>query len=102
MGGGYALLLAPEHGFSAASVNYGGCPKNAETVLAAACPIVGSYGGREHSPMGRRAAARLDAALTEVGVEHDIKVYPDAGHGFMNDHDPWCTERRRAWVRISP
>jgi len=28
-------------------------------------------------------------------VEHDIKVYPDAGHGFMNDHDPWCTERRR-------
>ena len=22
------------------------------------------------------------------GVEHDIKVYPDAGHGFLNDHDP--------------
>lgn len=21
-------------------------------------------------------------------VEHEIKVYPDAGHAFLNDHDP--------------
>jgi len=21
-------------------------------------------------------------------VEHDVKQYPDAGHGFLNDHDP--------------
>jgi carboxymethylenebutenolidase len=21
-------------------------------------------------------------------LDHDIKVYPDAGHGFLNDHDP--------------
>ena len=25
--------------------------------------------------------------LGEAGVKHDIKVYPDAGHGFLNDHD---------------
>jgi len=25
---------------------------------------------------------------SEAGVQHDIKVYPDAGHGFLNDHDP--------------
>ena len=29
--------------------------------------------------MGARAA---------LGVDHDIKVYPEASHGFVNDHDP--------------
>jgi len=38
--------------------------------------------------MGARAAARLEAALTAAGVDHDIKVYPGASHGFINDHDP--------------
>ena len=26
-------------------------------------------------------------ALTTPGVDHDVKEYPDAGHGFLNDHD---------------
>ena len=88
MGGGYAVALAPGHGYSASSVNYGGCPRDAERVLAGACPIVGSYGGRDRSPMGRSAAPRLEQALTALGVDHDVKVYPDAGHGFINDPDP--------------
>lgn len=87
MGGGYAMALAPGHGYAAASVNYGGCPNDAEQALAGACPIVGSYGGRDRSPLGRRAAIRLEEALTTLGVEHDVKIYPEAGHGFMNDHD---------------
>jgi carboxymethylenebutenolidase len=88
MGGGYALALAPGRGYSASSVNYGGCPKDAVDSLRGACPIVGSYGGADRSPMGRGAASRLEQALTELGVDHDVKVYPGAGHGFMNDHDP--------------
>lgn len=88
MGGGYAVLLAPGHGYSAASVNYGGCPKDAEELLSGACPIVGSFGGKDRSPMGRSAGERMERALGAVGVEHDVKIYPETGHGFMNDHDP--------------
>jgi dienelactone hydrolase family protein len=75
MGGGYALALAPGCGYSASSVNYGGCPSDAETVLAGACPIFGSYGGRDRSPLGGRAAPRLERALTALGIDHDVKVY---------------------------
>jgi carboxymethylenebutenolidase len=88
MGGAYAVALAPGHGFAASSVNYGGCPKDAKLALAGACPVIGSYGGKDRSPMGRSAAPRLEQALTELGIDHDVKVYPDAGHGFINDPDP--------------
>ncbi len=82
MGGGFALLSAHD-GFDAASVNYGQLPKDVEAALAQACPIVGSYGGRDRPLKG--AAAKLDAALTKAGVVHDVKEYPNAGHAFLND-----------------
>jgi carboxymethylenebutenolidase len=86
MGGAFALLLAPGRGFSASSVNYGAVPKDAEKLLAGACPIVGSFGAKD--PTLRGAAARLEQALTANGVARDVKEYPDAGHSFLNDHEP--------------
>jgi len=85
MGGAFALLLAPSHGFSASSVNYGAVPKDADTFLAGACPIVGSYGAKDRTLRG--AAAQLERALSTVGVDHDVKEYPDAGNSFLNNHD---------------
>jgi carboxymethylenebutenolidase len=87
MGGGFALMLAVDHGFAVSSVNYGTAPKEAYTasVLRRACPIVGSYGERDRSLRG--AASRLDQALTSAGIEHDVKEYLGAGHAFLNDHE---------------
>ncbi len=86
MGGGLALLLAPDRGFDASSVNYGSTAKRNYTAgfLQGACPIVGSFGGKD--TMLRGAAGRLEEALTTVGVAHDVKEYPEAGHGFINNH----------------
>ena len=83
MGGGFALLLAAR-GFDAAAPCYGPLPREARTVLAGACPVVASYGRRD--PMMRGTAGRLEAVLTELGVEHDVTQYPGAGHSFLNRH----------------
>jgi carboxymethylenebutenolidase len=82
MGGGFAVLCAPRFDFAAASVNYGELPGKTAERLRGSCPIVASYGRRD--PVLRGRAGRLERALTELGVEHDVKEYPDAGHSFMN------------------
>jgi len=88
LGGGFALVLAGRTGWDAVAANYGALPQDL-AALDGACPVVASYGGRDRYLRG--AAATLDAALTERGVEHDVKEYPDAGHAFLNaaDHSPW-------------
>jgi carboxymethylenebutenolidase len=57
IGGGFALLAASRYDFAVASANYGEVPEDAERVLAGACPVIASYGGRE-----MHAGPRHDAA----------------------------------------
>ena len=88
LGGGFALVLAGRPGWDAVAANYGALPTDLDA-LDGACPVVASYGGRDRYLRG--AASTLGAALTERGVTHDVKEYPDAGHAFLNrDHTaPW-------------
>jgi carboxymethylenebutenolidase len=113
IGGGFALLTA-NNGFSAAAVNYGQLPRHLDEKMVGACPIVGSYGGRD--PSLRGAARRLDAALDKAGVTHDVKEYPAASHAFLNDAEagprvvrpllrvagigPEPDSAKDAWIRI--
>lgn len=82
MGGGFALLLAARPGWAAAGVNYGQVPDDAAEILAGACPVVASFGGKDTSLKG--AGPTLEAALSTAGVEHDVHTYPHARHGFLN------------------
>jgi len=87
MGGGFALayVAGGRPGVRAAAVNYGEVPKEASK-LYGACPIVGSYGGKDKM-VGRSQAERLSQHLDALGIEHDVKVYDDAGHKFMTEGD---------------
>ncbi|MCD2106331.1 MAG: dienelactone hydrolase family protein [Rhodococcus sp. (in: high G+C Gram-positive bacteria)] len=81
MGGGFAMVSAGD--FDAASVNYGQLPRKLDEAVVDACPIVGSFGGKDFSLRG--AAAKLETALNNAGIENDVKEYPTAGHAFLND-----------------
>jgi carboxymethylenebutenolidase len=85
LGGGFALLSAPRPGVSAAAVNYAPVAEDVGRLLAGACPVVASCGGKD--PGTRRQLPRLERALTDLNVPHDIKVYPGASHAFMNEFE---------------
>ncbi len=85
MGGGFALLLGAREGLRATSVNYGRVPEEPAR-LDGLCPVVAGYGGRDRQLLPH--AERLRRFLEDRGVEHDVKLYPEAGHSFMNDSLP--------------
>ncbi len=82
MGGGFALLMAPSGHFDVSGPNYGEVPDDAVDVLAGSCPVVASFGRKDRMLKGH--AAKLETALDKLGVDHDVKEYPDVGHSFMN------------------
>lgn len=83
MGGGFALMAAIRQDFTASSVNYGQVPE--DVGLDGACPIVGSFGGRDRLPPPG-TAARLARGLDALAIDNDIKEYAGVGHSFLNDH----------------
>lgn len=88
MGGGFALLAAAsgyeteETAYQAAAVNYGILPADLD-VIEHSCPVVASYGAKDRAI--KNGAARLEAKYTQLGVAHDVKEYPGAGHAFLNE-----------------
>jgi carboxymethylenebutenolidase len=99
MGGGLALLMAPDGGFDASSVNYGSAGSwfYSPEVLRGACPVVGSFGARDKGQKG--GAAKLESALAAADVPHDVKEYPEATHGFINDHS--ADEKVPGWFAVA-
>ena len=81
LGGGFAYLLGSSGMLDVTAPNYGQAPK----ALAGSCPVVASYGGRDRILRGH--GARVADELERNGIPHDVKVYEEAGHGYMNQSD---------------
>jgi len=78
MGGAFALILAKTGLFRVSAPFYGEAPER----LDGACPIVASYGARD-----KRTAPAFEKIKSEVErlqIPNDLKLYPTAGHNFMN------------------
>ncbi|MGH7895058.1 MAG: dienelactone hydrolase family protein [Candidatus Binatia bacterium] len=98
MGGGFALLYATRAPLKVAGTFYGDVPKTADG-LRGICPVLGGFGGRDRifAPQGERLPKLLDA----LGVPHDVKTYPAAGHSYMSHHDG-IMATIGAWGPMSP
>ncbi len=83
LGGGFALLHAARAPLGVAADFYGAVPRDPET-LDGICPVFAAYGERDRVFAGQ--APRLEGHLDQLGVEHQITVYPDAGHSFMSQY----------------
>jgi len=82
MGGGFAIAWAcTDPRLKAIAPFYGANPRPLKAV-ARACPVVGSYPEQDFTTSHGR---KLEAALAEYNISHDIKVYPGAKHSFFND-----------------
>ena len=101
MGGGLTLATAlrPTSGIDAAHVYYGGGMPEGAQLAQLRVPVMGSYGSDE-----AQRADSLEQGLAQAGVEHDVKVYDGAHHGFFNTTGHWhesaaadSWERAKAW-----
>lgn len=82
MGGSFAVAWAcTDSRLKAIAPFYAANPRPLDAVKRL-CPVVGSYPEQDFTA---RSARSLDKALTQYGVKHDIKIYPDAHHSFFND-----------------
>jgi carboxymethylenebutenolidase len=89
MGGGFALMYAARAPIGVAATFYGDVPKTTDP-LRGVCPVLGGFGGQDRifAVQGRG----LEKLLTEAGIDHDVKIYEDAGHSFMSRNSgflPW-------------
>ena len=83
LGGGFALLYAVRAPLGAAAAFYGDVPSSADD-LRQICPVVAGFGGRDRLFAGQ--GRRLETHLAALGVPHDVRIYPDAGHSYMSHH----------------
>lgn len=99
MGGSFAIAWAcGDPRLKVIAPFYAMNPRPLEAVRRS-CPVVGSYPDPDFTTSAGR---KLDQALTNAQIAHDIKLYHGAKHSFFNDqgqtYDPAASQD--AWSRV--
>lgn len=103
MGGGYALdFTVAEPRLAASVINYGHLMTDPNTIAKIKTPILGNFGADDRGipPADVQAFA---TAVQAAGKPIDVKVYPGAGHAFMNPNNKGGyvpDAAKDAWARI--
>lgn len=89
MGGGYAVRLATIDQFlRACVVNYGALPTDPNDLQSLITPVLGNFGGQDGgiTPADVHAFEKTMKGFSSPMHPRtiDVKIYPDAGHAFMN------------------
>lgn len=103
-GGRISLALGISRPVDAVCTFYGGGMQQLFDQLGnLKCPVLGLFGDQDVSiPAG--TIQEFDRLLDQVGVEHEVVVYPDLGHAFFRDLDPKAyrpVAARDAWERVT-
>jgi carboxymethylenebutenolidase len=110
-GGRQALFLAAKCPGVRAAASFYGRPINRPTqpgpspidlVDRMPCPIFGAYGAADRG-IAVETVHAFEAALAAAGKTHEIHVYPEAEHAFMNDRRPEgynAAAAADAWARV--
>ena len=87
-GGGmtWQLLAAGEPRLAAAVPFYGPFPEGAELSGSPNAAVLGIYAGEDGRVNGTMEAA--EAALTDAGLTHELRVFDGVDHAFFNDTGP--------------
>ncbi|GAB4546134.1 MAG: dienelactone hydrolase family protein [Anaerolineales bacterium] len=103
-GGRMSLTLSALRPLNAVCTFYGGGMQTIFDQLREhlKAPVLGLFGDADVSiPAGTIEA--FDQLLDDVGVEHEVIVYPNSGHAFFRDSDPSVyipAASQDAWERV--
>lgn len=108
-GGGVSFIQAAnKHGLAGVIGFYGrpigptrtGGPAPIDRVEEFSCPVLGLFGGAD-TAITPDNIQQFDSALTRVGIEHELVIYPGAPHSFFDRmQDKYANESADAWKRM--
>lgn len=103
-GGRMSLALGLGRPLNAVCMFYGGGMQQLfDQLNQLKSPLLGLFGDKDQSiPVG--TVEQFDMLLDQVGVEHEIVVYPNSGHAFFRDLDKSVYKpeaAKDAWERVT-
>ena len=87
MGGALALSTGASSTDLGAIVAFYGRPLSVADTAKVRAPVLGLYAEKDHG-IPPEAVKAFDEELSDVGVVHEIQIYPNVQHAFFNDTRP--------------